>query len=251
MTAIEVKALTKIYRKSHLGRVSRTMGIKDVSFTVNRGEIFGLLGLTGSGKTTTINLLLGLLRPTSGESFVLGEKAHSTKVLRKIGFMPEVPYFYPYLTAFEILKFYGRMSEIDNLNDRVNSIIDLVGLSDRKHKKLSEFSKGMLQRIAIAQSLLHDPEILIYDEPISGLDPLAISEMRNLLLKLKNDGKTIFLSSHFISEVEKVSDRVAILAKGSLARIVEHGVWEGKEGELEKIFISAVEGTSELGRIKI
>ena len=251
MTAIETRKLSKIYRRSHLGRISLTMGITDVSFAVNRGEIFGLLGLNGSGKTTTIKLLLGLLRPTSGESFVLGEKTPSTKVLRKIGFMPEVPYFYPYLTASEILKFYGRMSEIDNIDRRVDAILELVGLSDRKHKKLSEFSKGMLQRIAIAQSLLHDPEILIYDEPISGLDPLAITEMRNLLMKLKGEGKTVFLSSHFISEVEKVSDRVAILAKGSLARIVEHRVWEGKEGELEKIFISEVEGTSELGRIKI
>ncbi|MCX5782493.1 MAG: ABC transporter ATP-binding protein [Elusimicrobia bacterium] len=251
MIAIETKNLTKIYRKSHLGKMSLTTGIKDLSISINKGEIFGLLGLNGSGKTTTIKLLLGLLTPTSGESFILGEKIPSTKVLRKIGFMPEVPYFYRYLTASEILRFYGEMSEIKNTKKKVDELLNLVGLTERKDKKLSEYSKGMLQRIAIAQSLLHDPDILIYDEPVSGLDPLAITEMRNLLLKLKSEGKTIFLSSHLISEVEKVSDRVAILAQGSLVRIIEQNKLVSKEGELEKIFISDVSGTSELGRIKI
>ena len=129
MTAIETRKLTKVYKKNHLGKTDLTTGIRDVSFTVNRGEIFGLLGLNGSGKTTTIKLLLGLLRPTSGESFVLGEKTPSTKVLRNIGFMPEVPYFYPYLTAAEILKFYGRMSDIADIDKRVGSIIELVSLT--------------------------------------------------------------------------------------------------------------------------
>jgi len=251
MTVIETTNLTKIYKRSHLGKVYLTTGITGVSFSVNRGEIFALLGLNGSGKTTTIKLLLGLLKPSSGESLILGERTHSAKVLKKIGFMPEVPYFYPYLTGSEILHFYARMSEVDDVGRRVDKILDLVGLFERRNKRLSEFSKGMLQRIAIAQSLIHDPEILIYDEPISGLDPLAISEMRGLLLKLKSEGKTIFMSSHFISEVEKVSDRAAILARGSLARIVEHGAWADREGELERIFIKEVEGASELGKIKI
>lgn len=251
MNAIEIKNLTKIYRKSHLGKMYLTTGIKDLSFSVNRGEIFGLLGLNGSGKTTTIKLILGLLRPTSGESLISGQRSGSTEVLKKVGFMPESPYFYQYLTAREILRFYGRMSEIEDINERVDRMLEMVGLAERADKKLSEFSKGMLQRIGIAQSLLHDPEILVYDEPVSGLDPLAVSEMRALLLKLKTEGKTVFLSSHLISEVEKVSDRVAILAKGSLVRLVEQKEWSQKQGELERMFVNDVAGSSELGRIRI
>lgn len=251
MFAIETKHLTKIYKKKHLGKVYKTLGVEDISFTIKAGEIFGLLGLNGSGKTTSIKLLLGLLNPSRGEVFILGQKIPSKDVLKKIGYMPEVPYFYRYLTVFEILRFYGYLSEIDNIDKKVSDIIDLVGLSERKNSKLSECSKGMLQRVGLAQSLLHDPEILIYDEPVSGLDPLAMHEMRNLLLKLKSQGKTIFLSSHLISEVEKICDRAAILVKGRLVKIIEQSQWAQKEGELERIFVADVSGSSEMGRIKV
>lgn len=251
MFVIETEHLTKIYRRRHLGRTTLTRGIDDVSFSLASGEIFGLLGLNGSGKTTTIKLLLGLLRPTSGRLAVLGHHMPSNAALSRIGYLPEVPYFYRYLTATEILKFYGNLSNLDRLDERVEAILETVGLSDWRHKRLADFSKGMLQRIGIAQSLLHDPDILIYDEPVSGLDPLAMQEMRTLLLKLKEKGKTILLSSHHISEVEKICDRAAILAAGRLVRVLEQKTWRSAEGELERIFIADVSGSSEMGRIQI
>lgn len=251
MSVIETEHLTKIYKRRHLGRSTLTRGVEDVSFSLAPGEIFGLLGLNGSGKTTTIKLLLGLLRPTSGRVSVLGRPMPSSASLSRIGYLPEVPYFYRYLTAAEILRFYGTLSNLDRLDERVNAILETVGLADWRNKRLADFSKGMLQRIGIAQSLLHEPDILIYDEPVSGLDPLAMREMRDLLLTLKEKGKTIFLSSHLISEVEKICDRAAILAAGRLVRVVEQKDWRGTEGELERIFIADVSGTSETGRIKI
>jgi len=251
MFAIQTVQLTKIYEKRNLFRNTRTRGVENLELGIKPGEIFGLLGLNGSGKTTTIKLILGLLRPTSGEVFILGQPANSTAVLKKVGYLPEVPYFYRYLTAREILKFYANLSGLESPNERVDAILELVGLTERRNKQLKEFSKGMLQRVGLAQSLLHDPEVLIYDEPVSGLDPLAVREMRNLLLKLKSQGKTIFLSSHLISEVEKICDRAAILVKGKLVRTLEQNEWTVKEGELERIFVEDVAGSSEMGRIKI
>jgi ABC-2 type transport system ATP-binding protein len=251
MLAIEARNLTKVYRKKHLLKTTSTVGVENVSFTVKQGEIFGLLGLNGSGKTTTIKLLLGLLRPTGGVVRLFDEQVPSTKILRRIGYLPEVPYFYRYLTAREILRLYGRLSGIDDVGEKADKVLDAVGLMERADRKLAEFSKGMLQRIGIAQSLLHDPDLLIYDEPVSGLDPLAMQEMRTLLLKLKAMGKTIFLSSHLISEIEKLCDRVAILARGRLVRVIAQEDWAGKEGELERTFIGDVAESSEMGRIKI
>lgn len=251
MNAIELSNITKIYRKKHLFHTARTTGVEHLDLTVNRGELFGLLGLNGSGKTTTIKLILGLLKPTEGTVTVLGEKASSPAVLRQVGYLPESPYFYRYLTAREILTMYGTLSKIKDLPAAVERMLVQVGLSDVAEKKLAEFSKGMLQRIGIAQSLLHDPAILIYDEPVSGLDPLAMQEMRTLLVELKRQGKTIFLSSHLISEVEKICDRVAILSKGSLVRVMEQKEWARADGELERVFIADVGASSEMGRIKL
>ncbi|MGA2091110.1 MAG: ABC transporter ATP-binding protein [Endomicrobiales bacterium] len=251
MNAIELNNITKIYYKKHLLSTTKTMGVEHLNLTVNRGEIFGLLGLNGSGKTTTIKLILGLLRPTEGTVTVQGTAVPSTEVLRQIGYLPEVPYFYRYLTAREILSMYGKLSGIKNSAEKVEHILVQVGLESVAAKKLSEFSKGMLQRIGIAQSLLHDPTILVYDEPVSGLDPLAMQEMRTLLVELKRQGKTIFLSSHLISEVEKICDRVAILSKGTLVRVMEQKQWTKSDGELERVFIADVSDSSELGRIKL
>ena len=249
---ITLKNLGKIYRKTHLWHVYETTGIEDVSLSIKEGEIFGLLGLNGSGKTTTIKLILGLLKPTFGSAEIFGKKVYkSPGVLKDIGYLPEVSSFYRYLTAKEILKFYGNLSGVKNLNKRADDILDTVGLYECKDKKLSDFSKGMLQRIGIAQSLIHNPSVLIYDEPVSGLDPLAVKEIRQLILKLKSLGKTIFLSSHLISEVEKISDRVGILARGRLSRILNQPEWVGNEGELERVFEQEVSGTQEFGRIKI
>ena len=251
MPSIELNALTKVYSKKHLLKTSKTTGIENVTLSIDQGEIFGLLGLNGAGKTTTIKLILGLLRPTSGSVTIEGSPVISSKVLRQIGYLPEVAYYYKYLTTEEILRFYGRLSEIERLNERVDEIIDFVGLESVRGKRLAEFSKGMLQRIGIAQSLLHGPRILVYDEPVSGLDPLAIQEMRSLITNLKASGKTVFLSSHLISEVEKVCDRVGILARGRLVRTISQHEWANSPGGLEKMFVSEVEGSSELGRMKI
>ena len=248
--AIRTENLTKIYKRKHLFKTVVSRGVEDLGLAIEAGEIFGLLGLNGSGKTTTIKLMLGLLRPTKGGVFILGEPVPTVNTLRKVGFLPEVPYFYKYLTAFEILKFYGELSGIDRLNERVLETLETVGMAEVRNKRLSEFSKGMLQRIGIAQSLLHDPLILIYDEPTSGLDPLAVQEMRNLLLRLKEKGKTIFLSSHMISEVEKVCDRVGILVGGRLVKVMKQEEWKGG-GKLESEFVAAAEGSAEFGRIKI
>jgi len=251
MLSIELNNLTKAYVKKHLLTTRRTTGVESITLSIGKGEIFGLLGLNGAGKTTTIKLILGLLKPTTGYVKVSGFDVPSYEVLKKIGYLPEVPYFYKYLTADEILKFYGGLSEIGNINKKVSEILDFVGLESVRKKRLAEFSKGMLQRVAIAQSLLHSPDILIYDEPVSGLDPLAIQEMRGLITSLKALGKTLFLSSHLISEVEKVCDRVGILAKGKLVRTLEQKQWASNPGGLEKIFVDEVSGSSELGRIKI
>ncbi|MFH1367650.1 MAG: ABC transporter ATP-binding protein [Elusimicrobiota bacterium] len=251
MPAIRTEKLTKIYRRSHLGKVHTTVGIENVDLEIKKGEIFGLLGLNGSGKTTTIKLILGLLRPTKGGVFLLGEPAPSIKALKQVGFLPETPYFYRYLTALEILKFYGELSGVERVKDKAAQILDFVGLAEVGNKRLGEFSKGMLQRIGIAQSLIHDPGILIYDEPVSGLDPLAMSEMRNLIMKLKSEGKTIFLSSHMISEVEKVCDRVGILVKGELVKVLDQSEWNKSQGKLEAVFVDTVKDTAEFGRIKI
>ena len=250
MSVISVRNLTKIYSKPHLFRTITTTGVLDLNFEVKEGEIFGLLGLNGSGKTTTIKLMLGLLKPTTGIVEVLGKSLSDRSVLKNIGFLPEVPYFYRYLTAFEILSLYANLSRIGGAEQKVKDMLEKVGLYEWKDKRLIEFSKGMLQRIGIAQTLLHDPSILIYDEPVSGLDPLAIQEMRNLLVKLKSLGKTIFLSSHLISEVEKVCDRVGIIVKGRLVSVLEQKDWQ-KDGGLEEIFVSNVSGSNEMGRITI
>lgn len=251
MNAIELRDITKVYCKKNLFSTSRTTGVEGLNLAVAQGELFGLLGLNGSGKTTTIKLILNLLKPTQGTVSVLGAAPSAPATLRQVGYLPESPYFYRYLTAREILTLYGTLSRIPDIRTSVERMLDRVGLAAVADKKLGEFSKGMLQRIGIAQTLLHDPAILIYDEPVSGLDPLAMQEMRALLLDLKRQGKTIFLSSHLISEVEKICDRVAILAKGKLVRVMDQAQWAGNPGELERVFVADVAASSDMGRIKL
>ena len=224
-------------------------GVEDISLAVRQGEVFGLLGLNGSGKTTTIKLILGLLKATGGNARVFDRPVPSNDVLRRIGYLPEVPSFYRYLTAREILMLYGELSGVDNAGQKVEAMLKTVGLQGREDSRLSSFSKGMLQRVGLAQSLLHDPDLIIYDEPVSGLDPLAIQQMRSLIVALKEKGKTIFLSSHMISEVEKLCDRVGILVKGKLTRVLEQKEWQSKEGELERIFVGEVTSSAEVGSI--
>jgi len=240
MNAIEIKNLTKIYIKKQLIRNKKFLAVDNLSFEVAEGEIFGFLGPNGSGKTTTIKTLLGLLFPTEGECFIFGEKVPSLAALSKIGYLPEIPYLYKYLTAREILSLYGTVSGVSGniLKNRIDEVLETVKLKTGKDTRLGEFSKGMLQRVGVAQAIIHKPQLLILDEPFTGLDPLGLKDMRDVILKLKADGKTIFFSSHIISEAEKICSRVAIIHRGKLLRIVK--IKEIKPNTLEDIFISEI-----------
>jgi ABC-2 type transport system ATP-binding protein len=189
-----------------------------LSLSVHRGEIYGFLGPNGSGKTTTLKILMGLVRSTSGKAEVLGKPAGDVQARRQIGFLPEGPYFYDYLTAEEFLAFYGRLAGLERaeLGRRIDHLLEVVGLNEARTRQLRKFSKGMLQRIGLAQALIHDPELVILDEPMSGLDPIGRKQVRDLILGLRDQGKTVFFSTHIIPDVEMICDRVGIVIKGRL-----------------------------------
>ena len=217
MNAIVIERLTKTYKPVWPWQKETTV-LSDVSLSVGQGEIFGFLGPNGSGKTTTMKVLLGLLRGTSGRIELLGGPVDDVAVHARIGYLPESPYFYDYLTAEEFLCFYGRLAGLprDTLQQRVPQLLDRVGLAEACHRQLRKFSKGMLQRIGLAQAIIHDPELVILDEPMSGLDPIGRKEVRDLILSLRDQGKTVFFSTHIVSDVEMICDRVGILAKGRM-----------------------------------
>lgn len=217
--AIETNDLTKIY-KDFWGR-PRVRALNKLNLQIHRGEIFGLLGPNGSGKTTAVKLLLGLLFPTYGNSQVLGALAGNVRTYQKIGFLPEESYFYRFLNAEETLDFYGQLFGIPKKERQKKSeeLIELTGLTDAKKRRLGEYSKGMARRIGLAQALVNDPELIFLDEPTSGMDPIGCREIKDLVLDLKRRGKTIFLCSHLLADVEDICDRVAILHKGDLIKI--------------------------------
>lgn len=217
MDAIVVEGLTKTY-KPMWPWLKETTVLSDVSLSVGQGEVFGFLGHNGAGKTTTMKMLMGLLRPTRGRIELLGVSADNVAVHARIGYLPEAPYFYDYLTAEEFLRFYGRLAGLprETLQQRVPQLLERVGLTEARHRQLRKFSKGMLQRIGLAQALIHDPELIILDEPMSGLDPIGRKEVRDLILSLRDQGKTVFFSTHIVSDVEMICDRVGILAKGRM-----------------------------------
>ncbi|MEW6542996.1 MAG: ABC transporter ATP-binding protein [Nitrospirota bacterium] len=217
MDAIVIEGLTKIFQPGWPGRPPVT-ALAGLSLSVRRGEIYGFLGPNGAGKTTTLKILMGLMRATSGMAEVLGRPAGDVPVRQQIGFLPESPYFYDYLTAEEFLTFYGRLAGLGGagLSRRVSELLDLVGLTEARSRQLRKFSKGMLQRIGLAQALIHDPELVILDEPMSGLDPIGRKQIRDLILGLREQGKTVFFSTHIIPDVEIMCDRVGIVVKGRL-----------------------------------
>jgi len=192
--------------------------VRDLNLTVNREEVFGFLGPNGSGKTTTMKMLLGLAQPTKGTVRLLGRPTSEVNVRQQIGFLPEAPYFYTYLTAEEVLLFYGRLAGLSgqSLNRRVEEMLEMVGLMEARQRQLGKFSKGMLQRVGLAQALIHDPTLVILDEPMSGLDPIGRKEVRDLIMRLRRQGKTVFFSTHIIPDVETLCDRVGIIAGGRL-----------------------------------
>ena len=213
---VETRSLTKVYR-DFWGRKKKT-ALNALDLKIHKGEIFGLLGPNGSGKTTTIKLLLGLLFPTSGDAFVFGEPAAKVEKNERIGYLPEESYLYRFLNAEETLDFYGRLFNIDpdTRRKRAAELIDRVGLSSDKKRILKEYSKGMRQRIGLAQALINDPDLVILDEPTSGLDPLGTRWMKDLILDLKAKGKTVLMCSHRLEDVQDVCGRIAILYNGDL-----------------------------------
>ncbi len=243
MSAIlSIKNLTKIYRRSHLGRTTSTVGLKNLNLEINEGEIMGLIGPNGAGKTTTLKLILGLLNPTEGEIFLMGKKLPDPTVIQRVGFLPEVPYFPRNFSVQEVLYFYGRLSGIaeNQIHSRAEKVLDLVRMTKRKDKHVRECSKGMLQRLSLAQALIHDPAFLIFDEPITGLDPVGLTEMREMILSLNKSGKTILFSSHIISEVEKIAHSAGIMANGEMVKVLTSKEWKGQSGSLEKIFVDTI-----------
>jgi len=248
---IRLSAATKIYRRSHLGKTTESVGVDGVSIEVPRGQVFGLLGLNGSGKTTTIKMLMGLLYATRGEVTLFGKTMPDPEALARVGYLPEAAYLNRYLTGRETIRLFATLGGIaaGDREDRVNAMVEKVGMSEWADKRIEEYSKGMVQRICIGQALVHDPDLLILDEPITGLDPLAINEIRNLILWLKSQGKTVFLSSHDISEVARVCDRIAILCAGKLARTAEASDFRENPDRLEEIFEETVRWTQRVGAL--
>lgn len=213
---IEIRNLSKVYR-DFWGR-KKVQAVKSLSLDVKRGEVFGLLGPNGSGKTTTIKMLLGLLFPTSGEIRILGRNAADVEKNQRIGYLPEESYLYKFLNADETLDFYGRLFRIPSREraERADKLIKMVGLDVARRRQLKEYSKGMTRRIGLAQALINDPELVLLDEPTSGLDPIGTREMKDLILRLKDEGKTVVLCSHQLADVQDVSDRIAVLFQGEL-----------------------------------
>ena len=214
--AIEVHELRKTYRTPFRRR--RVEALCGVSFRVEVGTIFGFVGPNGAGKTTTIRTLMGLIRPTSGTAKILGHTIPSRAARFRLGFLPEAPYFYDYLTIGELLDLAGRLFGLPAAlrRTRADELIERVGLGAARAQSLKKFSKGMLQRAGLAQALMNDPELVVLDEPMSGLDPIGRKEVRDLILELRDRGKTVFFSTHILSDVEAVADHVAIVARGQL-----------------------------------
>lgn len=212
--AVELRGLTKEYPLHWRRR--RLLALEALDLVVPAGQVFGLLGPNGSGKSTTMKLLLGLVAPTRGEARIFGLPAGSMEARRRLGFLPENPYFPAFLSGREVLAFYGRLSGMTSraLRPRTEELLALVGLEKSGDRRLRTYSKGMLQRIGLAQALLHDPDLLLLDEPTAGVDPLGSRQIRDLMLLLKRQGKTVIFSSHLLEQVEEVADRVAVLHQG-------------------------------------
>lgn len=217
MDAIEILGLEKIYNTG-FWRQRTKPALRPLKLTVKEGEIFGFLGPNGAGKTTTLKILMGLVFPTGGTARILGMELDDPRMKAQIGFLPEQPYFYDHLTATELLHYYGQLSGVDakQLTRKVEGVVEQVKLSNSANVQLRKFSKGMLQRVGIAQAILHDPKVVFLDEPMSGLDPMGRREVRNLIEDLKARGKTVFFSTHILSDAEALCDRVGIIHQGEL-----------------------------------
>jgi ABC-2 type transport system ATP-binding protein len=233
--AVAVHGLTKIFPVPfHPTRA--VVAVKDLSLRIEPGEVYGLLGPNGSGKSTTLKIILGLVSPTRGRTEIFGRDSRLVESREAVGFLPENPYFYKFLTGAETLRFFGRLCGMTGapLKNRVNELLDVVGLSKAGDRRLGTYSKGMLQRIGLAQALIHDPRLVVLDEPTAGVDPAGSREIRDLIMDLKRRGITVLLSSHLLAQAQEICDRIGILADGVLVR----------EGRLQDLI--AIENQTEL-----
>jgi ABC-2 type transport system ATP-binding protein len=245
---IQTRNLTKIYR-DFWGR-KKVRALNSLSLEVHKGEVFGLLGPNGSGKTTTLKLLLGLLFPTEGDVTILGRPATDVTKNERIGYLPEESYLYRFLNAEETLDFYGRLFNMPASvrKERAKSLIERVGLTHARRRQLKEYSKGMTRRIGLAQALINEPELILLDEPTSGLDPLGSRDMKDMIVKLKEEGKTVLMCSHLLADVQDVCDRIAILDGGELKvlgkvsdLLKDEGVTQIKTSRLSEDVVKEVE----------
>jgi len=241
--AVRIRNLEKVF-PVHLRR-RQVVALRNLSLDITEGHVYGLLGPNGSGKSTTMKILLGLVTATSGTSEIFGIPSSEVLSRTEVGFLPENPYFYKFLTGAETVSFYGKLCGLGGrkLNDRVKELLEIVGLTEAGDRRISGYSKGMLQRIGLAQAMVHDPRLLILDEPTAGVDPAGSRQIRDLILKLKARGKTILLTSHLLEQVQEVCDRVGILAKGRLVREGSLDILTGISGQTEYLIEN---GTPEL-----
>ncbi len=247
---VEVKDLHKTYVVGL--RRKKFHAVRGLSFSVKRGEVFGIVGPNGAGKTSTIKILTGLMKASSGEAKLFGMSTRSIESRRKLGYLPEGPYFYEHLKVKELLTYYGQLHGLDHqtLNQRIPELIERVGLSHATDRPLKKFSKGMRQRAGLAQALINDPELVILDEPQSGLDPIGRREVRDLIFDLKQRGKTVVFSSHILPDVEAVCDRVALFHKG---KIIEEGLLDdllGKRTHSYEVLVANLKDISSLMTLK-
>jgi ABC-2 type transport system ATP-binding protein len=232
--AVSVEGLTKVFPIPF--RRAKLVAVRGLNLEVAPGQVYGLLGPNGSGKSTTLKIILGLVSPTAGRSKIFGRDSREVRSREAVGFLPENPYFYKYLTGEETLRFYGKLCGLRGrkLKTRTDELLDLVGLQDARDRRLGGYSKGMLQRIGLAQALVQEPNLVVLDEPTAGVDPAGSREIRDLILDLKKRGTTVLLSSHLLTQVQEICDRVGILADGVLVR----------EGRVEDLL--AIENQTEL-----
>src|SRR5271169_3196873 len=230
--AIEIENLTKEYPFGFLHLKKKT-SLEGLNMQVETGEVFGFLGPNGAGKSTTIKLLMGLIFPTAGSARILGQPVSHTEMHRDIGYLPEQPYFYDYLTAAEVLDYFARFHGLraNDRQERVAKMLKKVGLDTAKKIQLHKYSKGMLQRVGLAQAILHDPQVVVLDEPMSGLDPLGRREVRDIILELKREGRTVLFSTHILSDAEMLCDRVGVIVGGKLRGVGAPGELVGIESQ--------------------
>jgi len=241
-TILETKNLRVEYRAQKSGE-PRKVALKGLNLKVEAGEVFGFLGPNGAGKTTTMNVLLGFVNATSGDAYLFGVNVHEPIARQRIGYLPELTYYYKFLTAEELLRFYARIFGIPRAeaDRRIDQLLKLVELEHARKRPIKSYSKGMQQRAGLAQALINNPDLLILDEPTSGLDPLGRMKVREIIQRLKNEGKTVFFSSHELGEVETVCDRVAIINQGELkveGRVAD--LIEQHQANLEQIFLNII-----------